>query len=145
MNKKRNANRDRSFLPPRSSLDPGAFLQLLAAAFEHTASIYNQTAPSKVSIEGPTDSRPPRFSLTIKSLGYRFEETEEGTLHVFELDNGTERAWARLEPQSDSSGRIVCWRERELQPDHSATLRTADGLSEEYLVHLLRRRLSLRA
>lgn len=137
-------SKNRSAKGERSSLDAGAFLELLAEAFEHTAAIYNQTAPSKVHVDGPSDSRPPRLSLTIKSIGYRFEETEDGTLYVSEIDNGTQRAWARLEPQSDTSGRIVCWRERVLQENRSATLRTSDGLSEEYLLNLMRRRLSER-
>jgi len=125
----------------RASHGHGAMLHLLADALEHAAGIYNQTAPSKVSVSGPGDSSPARLTLTIQSLGYRFEETSEGTLYVSELDEDRARAWARIEPQTDSLGRVVCWRERKLSQPVAPTLRTADGLSEEYMLGLLRRRL----
>lgn len=116
-------------------------LNLLADAFVHAAGIYNQTAPSKVSVSVPGESSPARLTLTIQSLGYRFEETTEGNLYVSELDADSARAWARIEPQIDSMGRVVCWRERKLSQPVAPTLRTADGLTEEYLLGLLRRRL----
>ena len=116
-------------------------LHLLADSLRHAAGIYNQAAPTKMTVEGPSESQPPRLSLTIKSLGYRFEETDEGNLYVLEIGDGTPRAWARLEPQSDEKGQVVCWRERNLQEEGSATLRTVDGLSEEYLMNLLSRKL----
>jgi hypothetical protein len=126
--------------PARGS-SKGVVLHQLAFALKYAAGIYNQGAPSKMSVEGPSASRPARLSLSIQSIGYRFEETEEGFLYVSEIGEGTQRAWARLEPQSDTSGHIVCWRERRLQEKSSATLRTSDGLSEEYLINLVRRRI----
>ena len=116
-------------------------LHLLADAFVHAAGIYNQTAPSKVNITWPGDGTSPRLTLSIQSLGYRFEETSEGALYVSEIDSDRARAWARIEPQTDSLGHVVCWRERKLSQPVAPTLLTSDGLSEEYLMGLLRRRL----
>jgi hypothetical protein len=147
--KRRRGARDSFALPQpfatgahRKFSGQGATLQLLAEALVHAAGIYNQTAPSKVSVAGPGDSSPPRLTLSIKSLGYRFEETSEGALYVSEIDQDGTRAWARIEPQTDSQGRVVCWRERKLSQPAGPTLRTADGLSEEYLLGLFRRKLS---
>lgn len=120
----------------------GASLQLLAEALVHAAGIFNQTAPSKVSVAGPGDSSPPRLTLSIQSLGYRFEETAEGAVYVSEIDQDRARAWARIEPQTDSQGRVVCWRERKLSQPVAPTLLTADGLSEAYLLGLFRRKLA---
>lgn len=108
---------------------------------QHAAAIYNQTAVSKVNVLGP-DGAPPLLTLKIQSLGYGFEETSEGTVYVSELDDERCRAFARLEPQADAAGRIVCWRERKLDRLQAATLRTAEGLSEAYLLCLVRRRLT---
>ena len=125
----------------RAVSDGSELLHLLADALAHAAGIYNQAAASKLTIEGPTSSGPPRLSLTIQSMGYCFEETAEGALYVSEIGDGAPRSWARLEPQTDQAGRIVCWRERNLRTSTAPTLRTVDGLSEEYLLNLLRRRL----
>jgi hypothetical protein len=134
------ANSDKSS-HVRASSDGSALLHLLADALTQAAGIYNQGAVSKVTVEGPSRSGPPRLRLTIQSMGYCFEETAEGALYVSEIGDGTPRGWASLEPQTDQAGRIVCWRERKLRTSTSPTLRTVDGLSEEYLLNLLRRRL----
>ena len=125
----------------RAANGSGALLHLLAEAFEHAAGIYNQTARSKVSLLGPGDGAPPRLTLCLNELGYRFEETPEGNLQVSEIGREGPRAWARIEPQSDPTGRIVGWRECRLSSPATRRVRTADGLSDEYLLGLLRRRL----
>lgn len=128
----------------RAPRGPGAVLHLLADALLDTADIYNQTAPSKVNFVLPKDSQPSSLLLTISHMGYRFEETAEGNLVVSEIDEQTTRAWARIEPQANSAGHIVSWREHKLTPPAKPRRRSAQSLSEEYLLSLVRRRLASR-
>jgi len=125
----------------RAANGSGALLHLLAEALDHAAGIYNQNARSKVSLLGSDEAAPQRLTLSLNELGYRFEETPDGNLQVSEIGREGPRAWARIEPQPDPTGRIVGWRERRLSPPAAPTVRTADGLSNEYLLWLLRRRL----
>jgi hypothetical protein len=117
-------------------------LPRLAEALREAADIYNQTAVRKVEVDGPShEAETNRLEITMEELGFRFEDCGKGFVSVLEIVSGESREWARVEPQADPEGRLVAWRESILYPKKGTSTRSLDGLSQTYLLNLLRKRL----
>jgi hypothetical protein len=117
-------------------------LPRLAEALQEAADIYNQAAVRKVAVVGPLPNvEQGKLELTMEKWGFRFEDSGKGFVRVLEFGSGDTREWARVEPKTDRSGRLVAWRESTLLPTKGTKTRSLDGLSQTYLLNLLRRRL----